>query len=89
MTRDTFPIYPKSEIMENLDDLIHNQENHLNELENLKRSIKENISVRLPDKLQQNISPETESELEQINEEIENIYREISVLKIRKMMNAS
>lgn len=75
--------------MENLDDLIHNQENHLNELENLKRSIKENISVRLPDKLQQNISPETESELEQINEEIENIYREISVLKIRKMMNAS
>ena len=71
-----------SKKMENLDKQIHNQENHLNELENLKRSLTLKTSERtIAEKSEINTT------LEQIDQEIETIYKEISVLRIRRLMN--
>ncbi len=73
--------------MESLDTLIQNQEIHLNELENLKRSLSSTTPCNGPEKVDKK-SEEIQTTLEQIDQEIENIYREISVLKIRRLMNA-
>ncbi len=73
--------------MESLDALIQNQEIHLNELENLKRSLRSTPSSNGSDKVDEK-SEEIKTTLEQIDQEIENIYREISILKIRRLMNA-
>jgi len=72
--------------MESLDALIQNQEIHLNELENLKRSLSSTPPCNGPEKVDEK-SEEIQTTLEQIDQEIENIYREISVLKIRRLMN--
>ena len=71
-----------SKKMEYLDKQIHNQENHLNELENLKRSLTLRKSERTIEE-----KCEINTTLEQIDQEIETIYREISVLRIRRLMN--
>jgi len=73
--------------MECLDTLIQNQEIHLNELENLKRSLSSTPPSNGSEKVDEK-SEEIQTTLEQIDQEIENIYREISVLKIRRLMNA-
>ncbi len=73
--------------MESLDALIQNQEIHLNELENLKRSLRSAHSSNDTEKVDEK-SEEIETTLEQIDQEINNIYREISILKIRRLMNA-
>lgn len=68
--------------MENLDERIVNQESHLNELENLKRS----LTVNAPERAKEE-SKDIKTTMEQIDREIETIYREISVLRIRRLMN--
>lgn len=73
--------------MESLDTLIQNQEIHLNELESLKRSLRSTPSSSGPEKVDEK-SEEIKTTLEQIDQEIENVYRELSVLKIRRLMNA-
>ena len=69
--------------MNNLEELIFNQESHLSELENLKRTLTVFNSERAIEK-----SNYIKTTLEQIDREIETIYREISVLRIRRLMNA-
>ncbi|GEM_PF-4884022 len=73
--------------MESLNTLIQNQESHLNELENLKRSLKSGSPFNGTEKMDEK-SEEIQATLQQIDQEIENIYREISILKIRRLMNA-
>jgi len=69
--------------MDNLEELIFNQESHLSELENLKRTLMVCNSERAIEE-----SNDIKTTLEQIDREIETIYREISVLRIRRLMNA-
>ena len=69
--------------MENLQELILNQETHLNELENLKRTLTVCNSEKAIEK-----SNDIKTTLEQIDREIETIYKEISVLRIRRLMDA-
>ena len=69
--------------MNNLEELIFNQESHLSELENLKRTLTVCNSERAIEE-----SNDIKTTLEQIDREIETIYREISVLRIRRLMNA-
>jgi len=72
--------------MESLDTLIKNQEIHLNELENLKRSLRSTSSSNGPEKVDEK-PEEIKTTLKQIDQEIDNVYRELSVLKIRRLMN--
>ena len=73
--------------MESLDTLIQNQEIHLNELENLKRSLRSRSSSGGSEKVDEK-PEEIQTTLKQIDQEIENVYKELSVLKIRRLMNA-